>query len=271
MILYKDRLFFTTPPKESEIGLTSNNFYFVKGTVGCRETHKHLYSKYMIKEVEHIVNADMIVMEWPSFKSHHIDVKTDDFKMNELFYAIEHSKLYFQEVEKIWKEFFNKPKISVRTFLSYFLSDREELTKDSFLDLYNKCLRCSTPESLNVLLSKIVNIDIKYKHLIGSLNFAIDSSSAGRYGVSGNTFFKKSAHSNIRRLSPWHLFNAYHNEEFSQEENNIIEQILDNEKDFFIEELELKKRYPHLELSITKKKKKEVEKPIAASTSWGDF
>jgi hypothetical protein len=272
MILLNNNLYFLKQPEEAEISKYTDRFYFIKGTMGCRGTHSYLYDKYNIQEVDDINLADIIIMEWPTFKLHNILYESDSFKFKERLYYIEKTKKYFDTVEEIWKLHPDKAKISVNTFLSCFLSDRESLTKDKFLDLYKKVSVCKTQESANVLMSNILNIDIKYRSLIGCLLYAGNYHSDFNRFTYNNTFFKKSRHSSMAIISSELLLTRYYNNELLKEEDEIVEQILDSNKDFFNFINDIKNKWKYISIDLPKKS--QVVKPIEVKNEncdWNDF
>lgn len=272
MIFLDNNCYFLKQPQEADITKYTDRFYFVKGTVGCRGTHSYLYDKYKIQEVDDVDLSDIIVMEWPTFKSRTILYESDRFKFKENLYYIEKSKKYFDTVEEIWKLYPDKAKISVNTFLSCFLSDREPLTKDKFLDLYKKVSVCKTQESANVLMSNIVNIDIKYRSLIGCILYAGNYYSEFLRFTHNNTFFKKSRHASISIVGPEILLSRYYNNELLKEEDQIVEEILDSNKQFFNFIDDLKNKWKYISINIPKKS--QIIKPVEVNNEncdWNDF
>jgi hypothetical protein len=275
MIILNNELLFLTPPKEAEINAYSSNFYFPKGTVGCRESHKYLYQKYNIREVEDPIKADVIVMEWPTFKTKRVSQKivseSINLTMDETFFHIDKYKIYSTQIEDIFKKFPEKSKISVNTFLSYFLSDREELTTSTFLDLYNKIQHVSTQESANVIAARVVNLDIiNYKNLIGCIMSAGYHSKFDHFSYS-NTFFKKSRHSSIAKIGIESLLNLYYKSSLTDKEIPIVEEIIDSKPEFFNFVYDMKKAWPHIDIKINKNQPVLIKETKPTVANWGEF
>lgn len=275
MILLNNELFFVSKPKESEINGYAFNFYFPKGTVGCRESHKYLYQKYNINEVSSPDRADIIVMEWPTFKiksiKQKITTESINFVIDENLYYIDKYKNYFLQIEDIFKQYPGKAKISVNAFLSCFLSDREELTTDMFLDLHNKIQSISTQESGNVIAARIANIDIlNYKNLIGCIMNAGFHSRFDSFMYS-NTFFKRTKHYSNCKINCESLLSLYYKNLLTEKEVKIVEEIIDKKPEFFNFIYDIKDDWPHIDITINKNKPVLIQetKPIIAN--WGEF
>jgi hypothetical protein len=275
MILLNNELLFLNPPKESEISAYSSTFYFLKGTVGCRESHKYLYQKYNIREVDDPELADMIVMEWPTFKTKKVLQKvvndSINLMMDETFFYIDKYKTYSTQIEDIFKKYPAKSKISINTFLSYFLSDREELNTSMFLDLYNKMQHVSTQESANVIASRVVNLDIiNYKNIIGCIMNAGYSSKFEHFSYS-NTFFKKSKHSTIVKISLETLLSLYYKSLLTNKETKIVEEIIDSKPEFFDFIHNMKKIWPYIDIKINKNQPVLIKETKPTVANWGEF
>jgi hypothetical protein len=276
MIQFNNKLYFTSIPKESEIGPYSNKFYFVKGTVGCRGTHSYLYEKYNISEESEVKYADIIVMEWPTFKPVNLNInfqnETTNLNMNETVFFIDKYKKYFETVEELWRDNPHINKIGVDTFLSNFLTDREQLTKDKFLDLFKKMSSCKTQESANVLMSNIVNIDLKYKKMIGCLLYAGQTLGDFSRFTYGSAFFRKSKHSSIPTISTDTLLSYYYNNNLDSDEDKIVEEIIDENQQFFTCISEIKRKWKQMEVKLSKKNNKvEVLEDIKQNCDWNIF